>query len=59
MSWLKAIGWLLAAVVVVTMILTGGFILIIVGIAIGLFLDILGLIILTAAALKAHFESDK
>lgn len=59
MGALKLIGYLIAAVAVLTVLISGGIFIIIAGIVVGLILDVAGTTIFTAAALKAYVESEK
>ena len=59
MGVLKAIGYLVAAVAVLTALATGVLFVIVIGIAGGLLLDFVGATIFTAYGLKNYFNSNK
>lgn len=59
MGVLKPIGYLIAAVAVLTALFTGVLFVVVIGIAGGLLLDLVGATVLTAYALKNYFNSDK
>lgn len=59
MGVLKAIGYLIAAVAVLTALFTGVLFVVVIGIAVGLLLDLVGATIFTAYSLKSYFNSDK
>lgn len=59
MGVLKAIGYIVAAVAVLTALFTGVLFVVVIGIAGGILLDLVGATILTAYSLKGYFDSDK
>ena len=59
MGVLKLIGYLVAAVVVLTALFMSAMFIVVVGIVGGLLLDLIGATIFTAYALKNYFSSDK
>lgn len=56
MGVLKAIGYLIAGVAVLTALLTGALAIIVIGIVGGILLDFVGASIFTASALKSYFN---
>lgn len=59
MRALKLIGYLIAAVAVLTVLASGGLLIILAGIVIGIILDLVGATLFTAGALKAYMNSGK
>lgn len=59
MGALKLVGYLIAAVAVLTVLVSGGLLIILLGIVVGIILDVVGATLFTAGALKAYFDSDK
>lgn len=59
MGVLKLIGYLVAAVAVLTALFMSAMFIVVVGIVGGLLLDLIGATIFTAYALKNYFSSDK
>lgn len=59
MAWLKGIGYLVAAVALLTMLITGFAVIVIAGIVIGLVANATGATLLTAASLRRYFERPK
>jgi len=57
-SVFKGIGYLIAAIAVLTVLFSGGFLVIAIGFAIGLLLSVTSMIFFTASALRSFFESD-
>lgn len=59
MGVLKGIGYLIAAVAVFTALCFGGLFIIIAGFALGIFLDVAGAVLFTAAAIRVYFTNKK
>lgn len=57
MGVMKAIGYLLAAVIVVTALCCGGLFIILAGMAVGILLDVVGAVLLTAISMRAYFSN--
>lgn len=58
MGILKGIGYLIAAIAVLTVLFFGGAIVLIIGVVLGLVLNMVGLTVFTATSLKAFFSSE-
>lgn len=59
MGVLKGLGYLIAAVAVLTVLCSAGLFVILAGLAVGIILDVAGATLFTAAALRAYFENKK
>ena len=59
MGVLRLVGYFVAAVAVLTALAMGAMFVIVIGIVVGLLLDLVGATIFTAYALKNYFNSDK
>lgn len=59
MGVLKAIGYFIVALAVLTALFMGAMFVVVIGIVGGLLLDLIGATIFTAYALKNYFTSDK
>lgn len=57
MGVLKGICYIVAAIAVLTVIVSGGVFIILAGIAVGLLLDVIGAVLFTATGLRAYFKS--
>lgn len=59
MGVLKTVGYLVAAVAVLTALFTGVLVVVVIGIAGGILLDLCGATFFTAASMRAYFEGAK
>lgn len=59
MGVLKLVGYIVAAIAVLTALFTGAMFVVVIGIVGGLLLDFIGAVILTAYSLKNYFASDE
>ena len=55
-SVLKGIGYLIAAIAILTVLFSGGFLFIAVGLAVGLLFSLISVILITASGLRSLFE---
>lgn len=59
MGVLKLVGYIVAAIAVLTALFTGAMFVVVIGIVGGFLLDFIGAVILTAYSLKSYFASDE
>ena len=57
-SVLKGVGYLIGAIAVLTVLLSGGFLVIAIGFALGLVVSVASMILFTASGLRSFFEAD-
>jgi len=57
-SVLKGIGYLIAAIAVLTVLFSGGILIVAVGMALGILVSLISMTLFTASSLKAFFEED-
>jgi|TARA_B110000259_G_scaffold187361_1_gene241305 uncharacterized protein (DUF58 family) len=57
-SVLKGIGYLIAAIAILTVLASGGILFLAVGVAIGLLFSLTSIVLFTASGLRAFFEGD-
>lgn len=59
MQVLKCVGYLVAAIAVLAAIVFGGITLLVIGIIIGVLIDVFAALLLTAASLKSYFGGER
>ena len=57
-SALKGIGYLIAAVAVLTILLSAGAFIVLVGLVVGLLISVVSMTLFTASGLRSYFEAD-